>query len=107
MCTCASVHTRIIVPSALPSHVPSCTCVCAYSALCLSLDFQTYEQGLKQLPSWDTGGTVQLITMRAQAEEALGQHKAAQDSYLRATEVLPLNYMTWCVRAFACVCKRV
>lgn len=87
--------------------MPSCTCVCAYSALCLSLDFQTYEQGLKQLPSWDTGGTVQLITMRAQAEEALGQHKAAQDSYLRATEVLPLNYMTWCVRAFACVCKRV
>lgn len=55
----------------------------------------TIAEGLKRLPSWDSGGTVQLITMRAQAEEALGLHEAAKDSYLHATILLPLNYMTW------------
>ncbi len=61
VCVCAR-HTPNIVRFDLPSHVPARTRVCAYSALYLSLDLQKHEQGLKELPSLDTGGTVQLIT---------------------------------------------
>ena len=52
-------------------------------------------EGLSSILTSDTGGRVHLITTRAQVEEGMGEHAAAEGSYRLATELLPHNYMTW------------